>query len=213
MLAGKHQRLAGNNSLQLAEGDDRTGEGDCTNRGAQAHFDQAADGNKVPDAQSGYEKGYTDAIVGLAGANMVYESAGMHASLLGSCMESFVIDNDILGASMRTVRGIEVTDESLSVDVIRQVCTEGPGHFLGHGQTLSLMQREYFYPEVGDRTSPKEWKEIGSTNVVQKARDKVGEILSAHYPSHIDKETDAAIRTEADIKLPREFMRPGNGRW
>lgn len=167
--------------------------------------------SKVPDAQSGYEKGYTDAIVGLAGANMVYESAGMHASLLGSCMESFVIDNDILGASMRTVRGIEVTDESLSVDVIRQVCAEGPGHFLGHGQTLSLMQREYFYPEVGDRTSPKEWKEIGSTNVVQKARDKVGEILSTHYPGHIGEATDRKLRDQFGIELPREKMRPGKG--
>lgn len=167
--------------------------------------------SKVPDAQSGYEKGYTDAIVGLAGANMVYESAGMHASLLGSCMESFVIDNDILGASMRTVRGIEVTDESLSVDVIRQVCTEGPGHFLGHGQTLNLMQREYFYPEVGDRTSPKEWKEIGSTNVVQKARDKVGEILSAHYPGHIGEATDRQLRDQFGIELPRANMQPGKG--
>ena len=167
--------------------------------------------SKVPDAQSGYEKGYTDAIVGLAGANMVYESAGMHASLLGCCMESFVIDNDILGASMRTVRGIEVTDESLSVDVIRQVCTEGPGHFLGHGQTLSLMQREYFYPVVGDRTSPKEWKEIGSTNVVQKARNKVGEILSAHYPGHIGDATDRQLRDQFGIELPRGDMRPGKG--
>jgi trimethylamine--corrinoid protein Co-methyltransferase len=167
--------------------------------------------SKVPDAQAGYEKGYTDAIVGLAGANMVYESAGMHASLLGCCMESFVIDNDILGASMRAVRGIEVTDESLSVDVIRQVCTEGPGHFLGHGQTLNLMQREYFYPEVGDRTSPKEWKEIGSTNVVQKARDKVAEILTGHHPDHIDEATDTQLRNQFGIELPRANMRPGKG--
>jgi trimethylamine--corrinoid protein Co-methyltransferase len=168
--------------------------------------------SKVPDAQSGYEKGYTDAIVGLAGANMVYESAGMHASLLGCCLESFVIDNDILGASMRTVRGIEVTDESLSVEVIRQVCTEGPGHYLGSDQTLNLMQREYFYPEVGDRTSPKEWKEIGSTDVVRKARDKVAEILSTHYPAHIDEATDQALRDQFAIKLPRKNMRPGKGR-
>jgi trimethylamine--corrinoid protein Co-methyltransferase len=167
--------------------------------------------SKVPDAQAGYEKGYTNAIVGLAGANMVYESAGMHASLLGCCMESFVIDNDILGASMRTVRGIEVSDKSLSVHVIRQVCTEGPGHFLGHGQTLKLMQREYFYPMVGDRTSPKEWKEIGATNVVQKACDKVGEILSAHYPDHIGETTDRQLRDQFGIELPRGNMRPGKG--
>ena len=39
------------------------------------------------------------------------------------------------------------------LDVIRQVCLDGPGHFLGSDQTLALMQREYVYPVVGDRTS------------------------------------------------------------
>ena len=169
--------------------------------------------SKLPDAQAGAENAYTNVIVGVAGGNMIYESLGMHASLLSTCLESYVIDNDTLGASMRMVRGIDVTDEALSVDVIRQVCTEGPGHFLGSSQTLDLMQREYVYPEVGDRTSPKEWKERGSTNVVDKASARVKEILGSHYPAHIPADIDAAIRAHSDIKLPREFMRPGNGRW
>ena len=167
----------------------------------------------MPDAQAGAEKGYTSVIVGAAGGNMIYESLGMHASLLSTCLESYVIDNDTLGSAMRIVRGIDVTDEALSVEVIRQTCLEGPGHFLGSDQTLKLMQREYVYPQVGDRTSPKEWKEIGSTNVVQKARERVKEVLGSHYPSHIPDDIDAKIRAESDIKLPREFMRPGNGRW
>ncbi|MFQ5959626.1 MAG: trimethylamine methyltransferase family protein, partial [Alphaproteobacteria bacterium] len=66
--------------------------------------------SKIPDAQSGFEKGYTTALAGLAGGTMVHESAGMHASLLGVSFESFVIDNDMLGAVLRTVRGIEVSD-------------------------------------------------------------------------------------------------------
>ncbi len=86
----------------------------------------------------------------------------MHASLLGCCFESFVIDNDLLGAVLRTVRGIEVTEDSLSIEAMREVCIGGPGHFLGHGQTLALMQAEYLYPEVGCRRSPKEWLEQGS---------------------------------------------------
>ncbi len=169
--------------------------------------------SKLPDAQAGYEKGYTNAIAGVAGANMIYESLGMQASLLSTCLESYVIDNDVLGASMRIARGIDVADDSLSVELIRQVCLDGPGHFLGSDQTLALMQREYIYPVVGDRTSPKEWKEIGSTDVVQKARDRVKSILASHYPAHISEEIDRAVRAEANIRLPREFMRPGNGRW
>jgi trimethylamine:corrinoid methyltransferase-like protein len=65
----------------------------------------------------------------------------MHASLLGFSLESLVIDNDALGAVNRTVRGIEVDADTLSVAVIRDVCLNGPGHYLGHAQTLARMQR------------------------------------------------------------------------
>jgi trimethylamine---corrinoid protein Co-methyltransferase len=169
--------------------------------------------SKLPDAQSGYEKAYTNALAGHSGANLVYESAGMQASLLGFSYESCVIDNDMLGAINRTVRGIEVNDESLSVDVMRDVCTNGPGHFLGHGQTLGLMEKEYVYPEVGDRGSPKEWLEQGSTDVLQRAHKRVAEILHAYYPSHIPEAMDAVLREMLAIKLPRKNMRAGNDRW
>ena len=169
--------------------------------------------SKVPDAQSGYEKASTLAAVGNSGANMIYESAGMHASLLSACYESYVIDNDMIGGVQRKVRGIEVNDETLAVEAIRDVCTNGPGHFLGHSQTLELMQSEYIYPEVGDRTSPKEWAEQGATDVVTRANDRVKEVLSNHYPSHIDPAVDERIRANFKVGLPREAMLPGNGRW
>ena len=164
--------------------------------------------SKVPDAQSGFEKGYTVALAAQAGGNLVYEAAGMHASLLGFCLESCVIDNDMLGSVMRTVRGIEVTDESLSVESMREVCCDGPGHFLGHPQTLELMETEYVYPAVGDRSSPKEWVEQGSTRVIQRAQKRTQEILSSHYPDYVDPALDAKIRERFPIRLPRENMRP-----
>jgi trimethylamine--corrinoid protein Co-methyltransferase len=166
--------------------------------------------SKLPDAQSGYEKGYTLVLAAQAGANLIYEAAGMHASLLGFCMESLVIDNDMIGGVLRTVRGIDVAEASLSVATIRDVCIDGPGHFLGHGQTLELMETEYVYPEVGDRTSPKEWIEQGSTDIVQRATARTREILSRHYPVHIDPALDAAIRERFAIKLPTDAMRPGD---
>ena len=164
--------------------------------------------SKVPDAQSGYEKGYTVALAAQAGANMIYESAGMHASLLGFCLESLVIDNDMLGSVMRTVRGVEVNDDHLAVDTIREVCTEGPGHFLGHEQTLDLMQKDYVYPALGDRTSPKEWVEQGSTDVIDKASLRTREILDTHFPDHIGADLDARLRARFPVLLPRESMRP-----
>ena len=161
--------------------------------------------SKVADAQSGYEKGYNYALVGNAGANLVYEAAGMHASLLGFCLESLVIDNDALGATLRTLRGLEISDDALSVDVIRDACIGGPGHFLGSEQTLGLMQSAYVYPTIGDRTSPKEWEELGSTDVLQKAIAKTAEILANHHPDHIDVHLDRAIRDRFSLMpLPME---------
>ena len=114
---------------------------------------------KIPDFQAGYEKGLTTALAGHAGANYIGEAAGMQASLLGFCLESLVLGDDVIGQALRCVRGIEVTEDSVSIETMRQVCLEGPGHYLGSGQTLQLMQTEYVYPRLGDRTSPKEWVE------------------------------------------------------
>src|SRR5207247_8590155 len=52
--------------------------------------------SKLPDEQAGAEKAYNHALVGNAGANLIYESAGMHASLLGFCIERLPIENDII---------------------------------------------------------------------------------------------------------------------
>ena len=169
--------------------------------------------SKIPDAQAGYEKGYSNVLAGQAGLNLVYESVGMHASLLGACFESYVIDDDMLGSILRTVKGIEVSDEALSLESIREVCLEGPGHYLGHAQTLDLMQKEYVYPTVGDRASPKEWKEQGATDTVTRARAKVRKILAAHYPTYLKPETDAAIRAAFPIRLETASMQSECGRW
>jgi len=161
---------------------------------------------KLPDAQSGYEKGYTVTLAAHSGANLIYESAGMHASLLGACLESYIIDNDMLGAINRTVKGIEVNDETLSLDTMRDVCIDGPLHYLGHQQTMNLMQKEYLYPEIGDRNSPKEWLEKDRPILLEEAKKRVKSILDSHYPDHINEETDKALREQFDIKLPRELM-------
>ena len=163
--------------------------------------------SKLPDAQSGAEKAYNHALIANAGANIIYEAAGMQASLLGFCLESVVMDNDIIGASLRTVRGIEVNDDTLSIEVIKNVCTEGPGHFLGHDQTLARMQSDYLYPEIGDRRSPKEWIEAGSKDSLDRAHAKVKEILSSHYPALISPDVDQSIREAFPILLPQANMR------
>ena len=168
--------------------------------------------SKLPDNQAGYEKGVTVALAALAGANVVSETTGMLASLLGCSFEAMVIDNDMLGCIQRTLRGIEVTDETLSYEVIRDA-VYGEGHFLGHEQTLGLMETEFLYPDVADRASPGEWEENGALDIRVRARERVRELLSSHYPEYIDAKTDAKLRARFPIHLPREAMRADCGRW
>ena len=164
--------------------------------------------SKLPDIQSGYEKGITNVMAGLSGLNLVYEAAGMHASLLGFCLESLIIDNDMLGQCLRCVRGIEVSEAALSIDTIREVCLDGPGHYLGNEQTLRLMQTEYLYPAVADRFSPKEWGEKGKPDLLQKAIAEKKRLLASFYPRHVGKALDDQLRARfgALIKLPRVGM-------
>ncbi len=168
--------------------------------------------SKIPDAQAGYEKGITTALAAHAGCNRVCEAAGMLGSLMGCAFEQLVIDNDIIGMVLRTVRGIEVSDETLSVEAIKQVALD-PGHYLGHPQTLELMESEYLYPEIGDRSPQGAWQEEGSRDMLARAHDKVIEVLSSHYPTYIDTKVDATIRERFPIRLPAEAMGPGSGRW
>jgi trimethylamine--corrinoid protein Co-methyltransferase len=154
---------------------------------------------KLPDMQAGWEQAISNVMAGLSGLNMVYEAVGMHASLLGFCLESLVLGDDLLGQVQRCIRGIDVTEDSVSLETMRSVCLEGPGHYLGHPQTLGLMQTEYIYPAVADRTSPKEWVEIGRPDLVAKAIEKKNRILSEAAPSVIAPEIDLLIREKFQI--------------
>ena len=157
---------------------------------------------KLPDMQAGWEQGISNAMAGLAGLNMVYESVGMHASLLGFCFESLILGDDMLGQCLRCVRGIEVNDDTLSLEVMKSVCLEGPGHYLGHDQTLGVMQSHYVYPALGDRSSPKEWVELGRRDLVARATARKHEIMERYFPAHIPAEVDRAVRARFPIHLP-----------
>ena len=161
--------------------------------------------SKLPDAQAGHEKGLTIGLAAHAGANLVYESAGMLASLLACSPEMMVIDNDLLGAANRTVRGIEVNEDTLAMEVIEEV-VGGPGHFLGHPQTLRLMQKDYVYPEVGDRLSPDDWSDAGAESAVDRAHEYVEKTLATHFPNHVSREADDEIRARFPIRLPVESV-------
>jgi len=100
---------------------------------------------KAVDAQMGLEKALSSLGVGLAGTNMVYESSGMMASLLGASFEAMLIDDEMLSQVYRVLRGVEVNEETLGIEAIKEAIY-GEGHFLGSQHTMNAMQRDYFWP-------------------------------------------------------------------
>ncbi len=162
-----------------------------------------ASDSKLPDMQAGWEQMCSNVMAGLSGANMIYEAAGMHASLLGFCHESLILGNDLIGQAMRCVRGIEVDDTTLALEQIRAVCIGGPGHFLGQDETLGRMQSDHVYPAFGDRSSPREWEEKDKPDLVAKATARKLEILGAPAHARFDPLTDAMVRARFPIHLPR----------
>ena len=156
---------------------------------------------KAVDAQMGMEKALSSLACGLSGANMVYESSGMMASLLGVSFEAFLLDNEMLSHVYRMIRGVEVTEETLAFEAMKNVIT-GEGHFIGETQTMEAMERDYYYPKLGDRLEPTTWAEAGAQDAWQRANHEVRGMLNRHHPNYIDAAIDAKIRAAFNIKLP-----------
>ncbi|MBT0956132.1 trimethylamine methyltransferase family protein [Alphaproteobacteria bacterium KMM 3653] len=158
--------------------------------------------SKLPDMQAGWEQAISNTMAGLAGLNMVYEAVGMHASLLGFCFESLILGDDLLGQAQRCVRGIEVDESTLAFEAMSNVCLGGPGHYLGTDETLHRMERDYVYPRLADRSSPNQFAEKGSPNLVEQAALRKEDILSQPDKGLIPAQVDAQIRAAYPIALP-----------
>ena len=165
----------------------------------------AAD-SKIPDVQSGYEKALTVSLAAHAGCNFITQAGGMQAGLMGASLESYVIDNEMLGAILRSVRGVEVNEEALSVRVIDET-VRGEGHFLGAADTFDRMTRDYHYPALSDRSSPAEWEASGRIDLSQRARQHTEHLLAEHFPAHLSPAVEQNLRDRFDIRLPAASMR------
>ncbi len=131
--------------------------------------------SNVIDAQCGYESSITTLLCALAGANFIHDAAGLMEFALTMSYEKLIIDNEILGMTMRAVRGIEVNDETLAFDALRGA---GPGgHFVANRHTRTYMRREHYAPTLSNRKSREKWEKQGSKDIFQKAKGRVEKIL------------------------------------
>ncbi len=136
--------------------------------------------SKTVDCQAGYEKAATAMTVALSGANFIHDAAGLLEFCTTLSYEQMVIDNDILGISLRATRGVEVTPETIAADVIKSV---GPGgHFLGEEHSVRHVRSEFYIPSIADRNTRDRWEAMGSPDTHTRAREKAKKILKEHQP-------------------------------
>jgi trimethylamine--corrinoid protein Co-methyltransferase len=148
--------------------------------------------SKEPDQQAAYEKFASAVTPILAGADMI---AGI--GLIEDCrtvwLEQLVIDDEISRIIGRMARGIDVTDETLALDVIHKV---GIGRdYLGQRHTMERFRTEHFMPVVSDRSSYDTWTERGSKGLLTRAGDEVRRIFKEHSVEPLGAEVgDVAAR-------------------
>ncbi len=149
--------------------------------------------SKLPDAQAAHESASTAMLAALAGGNFIHEAFGMLDGAMTVSYAQYVIDNDIVGSCLRTLRGIEVTPDSLAYDTIAQV---GPGgNYLSEEHTVRYMRTESFSPRASDRQQYQRWFDAGSKDSWRKAEEVAAQMLEAPSEEIIPLEIDALVRS------------------
>jgi len=146
--------------------------------------------SKVPDAQAAFERTLTLLPAILAGPDIVCGMGGLEGSKT-MAPELLIIDNEIIEGILRFVRGFEVSDDTLALDIIRKV---GPGgHYLGMRHTLDRFLKEHWMPKISDRRAYDAWKKAGANDICKVAREKAKEILATHKPKPLPKDVQEEI--------------------
>jgi len=139
------------------------------------------------DAQSIYERTIMMLLYSLVKINGMVWGVGNIESETAVSLEQAVIDNEIIGSVRRIQRGIEVNDETLALEVIKEVgfpLLSGK-NYLEHEHTRRHFKQEMFFPELSNRKGYEGWIREGGKSLEEKAKEKCQRILNAEKKSYI----------------------------
>ena len=147
---------------------------------------------KAPDAEAAAEAMMNMLLNGLAGMTMS-QSLGTLAWGLYGCQEMVVICDELVHMIKRVLNGVAISDETLAVDVIREV--GHGGSYLQHDHTVRNFRQEMFFPRLFRRQTIDQWQKSGGTMAHAVAHERVEEILAKAGP--------VALLPGADAELER----------
>lgn len=143
----------------------------------------------LPDAQAGYEFGINAFNGALSGANIVYGAGALEAALTVDYAK-LILDCEAMNYIRKILKGIEVTEETLALDLIHKV---GPGgEFLHQKHTYDNM-RSHVQVDVFTRSTRSTWVTSGSKDAAEKAYEKAKHILENHQVTPLPADAEEKI--------------------
>lgn len=155
--------------------------------------------SKKCDHQIGSEKTGSALIAALAGANVVSLHGGIYAEMSYHPVQS-IMDDDIAGMIGRFIESVEVSEETMALDLIQAVGA-APGHYLDTRHTFDWWRRERYMPSVADDLNYDRWMKSGKKDSFTYSREKMEQILAAHEPMPLTEDQHAEIDRILDDAL------------
>ena len=164
--------------------------------GVPAWYGAGATTAKEPGIQSAYENALAMFMAYSNGADVTFGTGLLDGSRI-LCLENMVVDDEIIGMVKRILTGIEVSEETLAVDLIKKMGFNG--NYLFDNHTRAHV-RELWQARLGETGNYEGWKNAGAKSTTEKAQEKVAEILAApaaEFPADLGAEFDAIIAAAA----------------
>ncbi len=90
------------------------------------------------------------------------------------------MNDEIIAMTRWIMRGIEVNDDTLMLDLIDKI---GPGgEFISSRETAKRFRTEIWAPTLLDRKSWVNWEAAGSQKMYDRLKARLREILATHKP-------------------------------
>ena len=155
--------------------------------------------SQLVDAQAGMEIAELALLCLAAGSNLNHDVGYLDFGLTAS-LELIVIVDEYLSLNRKLFAGVEVTPETLAVDVIREV---GPGgDFLAARHTAKHVRKAQWRPTIINRQGHVRWLEEGGLDLREKARRKALKLLETHQPAPLAEGVAARIDELVDGFTP-----------
>jgi trimethylamine--corrinoid protein Co-methyltransferase len=155
------------------------------------------------DAQSTYESAMSLMACVLGHVHMVHHGLGWLEGGLTASFEKTVVDAEMIRAWAETLKPIEVNEDSLALEAIKEVAPGG--HFFGSAHTLSRYESAFYSPMISDWRNYQAWALDGAKTATQRAHDTYKRLLAEYEPPAMDAAVNEAL--EAHMTKRKEELK------